>query len=97
MRTRRAPASKPATSSDKGVNAIECELLVSGRSCSCTLFVGGVGAEMLLKRAQHRCAKSRMHEFGFKDNALLIKLKTSSWSKPEENEEKVKMNSYSVE
>ena len=51
---------------------------------------------MLLERARHR-AKSRMHEFGFKDNALLIKLKTSSWSKPEENEEKVKMNSYSVE
>ena len=51
---------------------------------------------MLLERARHR-AKSRMHEFGFKDNALLTKLKTPSWSKPEENEEKVKMNSYSVE
>ena len=94
MRTRRAPASKPATSSDKGVDAIECELLVSGRSCSCSLFVGGVGIvpygiEMLLKLARHR-AKSRMHEFGFKDYALLTKLKTPSWSKPEENEEKVK-------
>ena len=50
MRTRRAPASKPATSSDKGVDAIECELLVSGHSCSILhavslLAVGGVGTE----------------------------------------------------
>ena len=51
MRTRRAPASKPATSSDKGVDAIECELLVSGRSCSCTLSLleESVGAEKLLE------------------------------------------------